>query len=251
MRRLPILLLTSSIAFAALAVVTHTGDSPLPSAQAQGEGSDNQLVRGITVHGHASVKVVPDQAQLWFGVESDGATARAALAANASEMRKLLDALRAAGATDLQTQHVNLSPRYVEGPVDAGGGGKVGANGYTAHNSVAATVKQLARAGAVIDAAVAAGANHVSGPNLTRADTSDVYREALEAAVDDARESAEALADAADLTLGRVTAVVEGSDSPSPLAMAARAADEAADSTPIEAGEQEISATVTVTFAAS
>src|SRR5688572_1695905 len=183
MRRLPILLLTSSIAFAALAVVTHTGDSPLPSAQAQGEGSDNQLVRGITVHGHASVKVVPDQAQLWFGVESDGATARAALAANASEMRKLLDALRAAGATDLQTQHVNVSPRYVEGPVDAGGGGKVGANGYTAHNSVAATVKQLARAGAVIDAAVAAGANHVSGPNLTRADTSDVYREALEAAV--------------------------------------------------------------------
>ena len=74
---------------------------------------------------------------------------------------------------------------------------------------------------------------------------------ALEAAVDDARESAEALADAADLTLGRVTAVVEGSDAPSPLAMAARAADEAAASTPIEAGEHEISATVTVTFAAS
>jgi uncharacterized protein YggE len=167
-------------------------------------------------------------------------------------MRKLLDALRAAGATDLQTQHVSLSPRYVERPVDAGGGGgKVGANGYTAHNSVSATVKQLARAGAVIDAAVAAGANHVSGPNLTRADTSDIYRQALEAAVDDARESAEALADAADLTLGRVTAVVEGSDAPSPLPMAARAADEAGGSTPIEAGEQEIRATVTVTFAAS
>lgn len=246
MRRLPIIILTSFIAFAALAVVTHTGDSPLPAAQAQGE----EPAQGITVHGHASVKVVPDQAQLWFGVESDGATARDALAANATEMRKLLDALRAAGASDLQTQHVSLSPRYVEGPVDAGGG-KVGANGYTAHNSVSATVKQLARAGAVIDAAVAAGANHVSGPNLTRADTSALYRQALEAAVDDARESAEALADAADLSLGRVTAVVEGSDAPSPLPMAARAADEAAASTPIEPGEQEISATVTVTFAAS
>src|SRR5919106_2927515 len=250
MRRLPIIILTSFIAFAALAVVTHSGDSPLPAAQAQGE----EPAQGITVHGHASVKVVPDQAQLWFGVESDGATARAALAANATEMRKLLDALRDAGATDLQTQHVSLSPRYVEAPMDArggGGGGKVGANGYTAHNSVSATVKQLARAGAVIDAAVAAGANHVSGPNLTRADTSELYRQALEAAVDDARESAEALADAADLSLGRVTAVVEGSDAPSPLAMAARAADEAAASTPIEAGSQEIIATVTVTFAAS
>src|ERR671915_2620015 len=125
MRRLPIIILTSFIAFAALAVVTYSGDSPLPAAQAQSE----EPARGITVHGHASVKVVPDQAQLWFGVESDGATARAALAANATEMRKLLDALRAAGATDLQTQHVSLSPRYVEiGPVDAGGG-KVGTNG--------------------------------------------------------------------------------------------------------------------------
>src|SRR5919106_3326960 len=246
MRRLPIIILTSFIAFAALAVVTHSGDSPLPAAQAQGE----EPAQGITVHGHATVEVVPDQAQLWFGVESDGATAQAALAANAAEMRKLLDALRAAAATDLQTQHVSLSPRYVEGPVDAGGG-KVGANGYTAHNSVSAIVKQLARAGAVIDAAVAAGANHVSGPNLTRADTSELYRQALEAAVDDARESAEALADAADLTLGRVTAVVEGSDAPSPLAMAARAADEAAASTPIEAGQNEVNATVTVTFAAS
>ena len=91
----------------------------------------------------------------------------------------------------------------------------------------------------------------MSGPNLTRADTSELYREALAAAVDDARESAEALAGAADLTLGRVTAVVEASNAPSPLPMAARAADEAAGSTPIEAGEQEIAATVTVTFAAS
>jgi uncharacterized protein YggE len=244
MRRLPIII-TSFIAFATLAVVTHSGDSPLPAAQAQSDES----AQGITVQGNASVEVVPDQAQLWFGVESHGATAKAALAANATEMRKLLDALRAAGATDLQTQHVSLSPRYVEGPVDSSG--KVGASGYTAHNSVSATVKQLARAGAVIDAAVAAGANHVSGPTLSVADTSELYREALAKAVDDARESAEALADAADLTLGRVTAIVEGSNAPSPVPMAARAADEAAASTPIEAGEQEITATVTVTFAAS
>jgi uncharacterized protein len=248
MRRLPIIILTSFIAFAALAVVTHSGDSPLPAAQAQ---SENEPAQGITVQGNASVDVVPDQAQLWFGVESHGATAKAALAANATEMRKLLDALRVAGATDLQTQHVSLSPRYVEGPTDSIGGGMRQTGGYTAHNSVSATVKQLPRAGAVIDAAVAAGANHVSGPTLSIADTSELYRQALAAAVDDARESAEALADAADLTLGRVTAIVEGSSGPSPLTMSARAADEAAGSTPIEAGEQTITATVTVTFAAS
>jgi uncharacterized protein len=246
MRRLPIIILTSVIAFAAVAVVTHSGDSPLPSAQAQSEDA----ARGVTVHGTGTMEVEPDQAQLWFGVESAGATAKAALTTNATEMQKLLDALRAAGATDLRTQHVSLSPRYLERPVDASVP-SVGGNGYTAHNSVSATVKQLGRAGAVIDAAVAAGANHVSGPTLTVGDPEELYREALEAAVGDARENAEALADAADLDLGRVTAVVEGSDAPSPLAMANRAADEAAASTPIEPGSQEITATVTVTFAAS
>ncbi len=244
MRRLPIII-TSFVAFAALAVVTHAGDSPLPAAEAAGD----EPAKGITVHGNASLTVVPDRAQLWFGVESRDAAASAALAANAREMRKLIDALRAAGATDIQTQNVSLSPRYVEG--STGVEGRVGVNGYTAHNSVTATVKELARAGALIDAAVAAGADHVSGPVLSSADTSALYRKALEAAVADARANAEALADAAELTLGRITAVVEGGETPSPLAMTtARAADEAA-STPIEPGEQQVTATVTVTFAAS
>ena len=69
---------------------------------------------GITVQGTASVKVVPDRAELTFGVESQGDTARAALAANAAEMRKVIAALKAAGATEVKTQYVGLSPRYNE-----------------------------------------------------------------------------------------------------------------------------------------
>ena len=197
---------------------------------------------GITVQGTASVEVVPDRAELTFGVESQGDTARAALAANAAEIRKVTAALKAAGAVDLETQYVSLSPRYNE---------RNEAQGFTASNSVSATVRQIARAGAVVDAAVAAGANQVHGPNLSSGDQTELYREALEAAVANARASAQALASASGLALGRVTAIVEGGAAPQPLPFAA--ADKAleAGSTPIEPGTQQVTAVVSVTFAAS
>lgn len=231
MRRLAITI-TSLLALAALAAVVHAGDAPAAADDSAG---------GITVQGTASVSAPPDQAQLYVGVESQGATAKAALAANAAEMRRVLAALRSAGATDLKTQSVTVNPRYAEA-------GAV--QGFTAQNSVSATVRDVARAGAVVDAAVAAGANQVYGPNLVHSNPAALYRQALRAAVAEARLSAQALAAASNLTLGAVTAVVEGGAAPMPVALAARAADEAG-STPIEPGQQEVGATVSVTFAAS
>ncbi len=99
--------------------------------------------------------------------------------------------------------------------------------------------------------AVAAGANQVYGPNLTHSNPAALYRQALRAAVAEARLSAQALAAASNLTLGAVTAVVEGGSAPMPFALASRAADEAVAQTPIEPGQQEVTASVSVTFAAS
>lgn len=230
MRRLTIIV-SSLLALAAVAAVTRPGEAPAAAGD---------LENRVTVQGTASITAVPDRATLWVGVESQGDSARAALAANAAEMRRVLAALRRAGATDLQTQSVSLSPRYVESG---------GIQGYSAHNSVSASIMQLARAGAVIDAAVAAGANQISGPTLAHGDTSALYRQALTAAVADARTKAQALATAANVSLGRVTAIVESGAAPPPLGhLAAKAADEAV-STPIESGEGEIGATVSVTFA--
>ena len=196
---------------------------------------------GITVQGTASIDTTPDRAVITFGVESQAESARAALAANAAEMRRVLAALRAAGATDVRTQSVSVSPRY---------GDQMAVQGYVAQNSVSATVPELAKAGAVIDAAVAAGANQVFGPSLSRGDQAELYRTALEAAVDDARRSAQAIASAANVSLGRVTAVVEGGGAPQPLPYAADKA-LAAESTPIEPGTQQVTATVSVTFSVS
>jgi uncharacterized protein YggE len=216
---------------AAVAAVTLPGSASSAAAE---EG-------GITVQGTASVTSVPDRAELTFGVESQAQTAKAALAANAAEMRRVLAALRAAGATDLKTQYVSLSPRLND---------ESQVQEYVATNSVSAAIKQLARAGAVIDAAVEAGANQVYGPVLSRGDQSDLYRQALRAAVANARASAQALGAAANVALGRIISVVEGGGAPAPMPLAAAKAEDVA-STPIEGGSQQVSATVTVTFSVS
>ena len=219
------------VASALLAAVALPGSASSAAADAG----------GITVQGTASVASIPDRAELSFGVESQAQTAKSALAANAAEMRRVIAAVKAAGGADVKTQYVSLSPRL---------NSQNEVQGYVATNAVSTTIKELAKAGAVIDAAVDAGANQVYGPSLSRGDQSGLYRQALKAAVANARASAQALAEASNLSLGRITAIVEGGGAPQPLAVAADKAMEAG-STPIEPGTQQVAAVVSVTFAVS
>ena len=228
-RILPIAgLLTFVAVFAAVSL-------PAPASSAAAEAG------GITVQGTGSVAAVPDRAELSFGVESQGQTARVALTANAAEMRRVIAVVKAADATDVKTQSVSLSPRYDE---------QNAVQAFVATNAISVTIKELAKAGALIDAAVSAGANQVYGPSLSRGDQGELYRKALEAAVADARASAQALASASNLSLARITAIVEGgSSAPQPYAVADKAME--VGSTPIEPGTQQVTAVVSVTFSVS
>ncbi len=216
-----------------LAVVSLAGAASLTDvagAQEPAETSDT-----ITVNGVGTVTVVPDEAQMSFGVETRRQTAQAAVAANADAMDKVIAALRQAGARDIATQWVSVFPF-------TGEDGTV--QGYVASNSVSA-VSDVEDAPALIDAAAAAGANQVSGPGLSSSNAEGLYRQALAKSVADARARAEVLAKAAGRALGPITSIVEGGAQPGPIAYD-RA--EAASSTPIVPGEQEISATVSVTY---
>jgi uncharacterized protein len=202
-----------------------------------------ELDRAITVAGSGSVSVVPDRARFAFGVETRARTAAEALQQNADVMRKVIAALKTAGVADrdVQTEQVSLSPVYSDDD-DA-------VIGYSASNTVGVVVHKIAEAGSLVDTAVAAGANQVYGPALDRANRDELYRKALEAALADARAKAQTIASAAGLTLGRPTTVQELSAGPPVMADERAAAP--TQSTPIEAGRDEIEASVTVTFAAS
>jgi uncharacterized protein YggE len=195
---------------------------------------------GITVTGTGTVQTVPDQAAFTLGVQSEGPTARTALAANSERMRRVLTALLSAGVAkkDMQTQDVSLSQTYSDDGAP---------DGYSAHNSVSVTIRELSKAGAILDAASSAGANDVYGPTLSRSDEDEQQAKALRAAVDDARANARVLAEAAGVQLGPVTAIIENGNAPEPyypVALAKSSAD-----APIEPGRQQVQATVRVTFA--
>src|SRR5262245_17244984 len=198
--------------------------------------------RTITVTGNGTVATVPDSATFSFTVDTRGKTASAALAQNSDETDKVIAAVKAAGvpAANIQTSQVALSPQTSQDGTTV--------VGYVATNTI--TVKTgISGAGKLVDAAVNAGANGVSGPMLSRSDELALYRDALKKAVEDAKLKAQALADAAGLSLGEVQTVAEGTSSAPPVALVGKAAD--AVSTPIEPGSQDIPATVTVTYAAS
>jgi uncharacterized protein YggE len=190
----------------------------------------------VTVGGTGLVTAVPDRAMVSAGVETRAATASAALSANGAAMQKVLDALRARGGRDVTTQTVSLSTAFDENGQP---------NGFVASN-VASAETTLGGAGALIDAAVAAGANTIYGPSLARSDADELYRQALGKAVGDARARAAILAEAAGRELGRVTAMTE-SGSPE-LPMVAKDATAMRESTPIVSGTQETTATVSVTY---
>jgi uncharacterized protein len=196
--------------------------------------------RTVTVTGDGTVESVPNQAGLSVGVSSNASTAQAALAANADKAARVIDALSAAGVAkaDLQTSDVGVSPRWDD---------RGRQDGFTAHSSLQVKVTSVARAGALLDAAVAAGATETSGPSFDRSDRSQLYRNALKAAFADAREKAAALAGEAGASLGPVQRIEESPGVQAmPLFSGARDA-----ATPIEPGTQELQATVRVTFTLS
>jgi uncharacterized protein len=196
----------------------------------------------VTVTGTGSVDAIPNRAGLVVGVSTDAATARAALAANAEKAARVIEALRSAGAAkqDLQTADVSVSPRWNDqGRQD----------GFTAHSSVQVKVREVRRAGSILDAAVAAGATETSGPSFDRGDRAELYRGALKAAFADARAKAGTLAAEAGASLGRVLRIEESPVASGPVPMYATAMERSP--TPVEPGTQEVQATISVTFSLS
>lgn len=235
MNRLGKILVLAGVLLVAAAIAgvaqPHLGHSATPAAETT-----------ITVTGNGTVDATPDRASFNFGVTSQALTAGAALSRNASEAQAIIDALKRAGidSSDIQTTQVSLWPQT------SSDGRRI--TGYQASNSVQVTAA-LGKAGGLVDAAVRAGANNVDGPNLDTADKSGLYGQALQKALADAKTKAQAIAEGAGLTLGTTLKVQEGGNAAQPMPLFAAARDAAAP--PIEAGTQQIQASVTVTYAAS
>lgn len=204
----------------------------------------------LTVSATASVERAPDRAVLMLAVESEAATAREASQQNATNMTRVVDAIRQAGvpADRIRTISLQLNPVYSR-PAPGEQGPRI--TGYRASNMVQITVDSIVRLGAVMDASVAAGANRVTGLHFELRDPASARTEAIEKAVAMARQEAEVAARAAGQRLGAPIEIQIGSSMPPPRPMFAAArmdVELAQAATPVEQGTLEVSATVTMVY---
>lgn len=198
----------------------------------------------VVVEGEATR--APDRVTIAAGVVTQAATAQIALQENAARMTATIAALRRAGIAerDIRTASLALQPQYRYGenqpPI---------LTGYQASNSVSVRFGEIARAGAILDALVAAGANQIDGPEFGLVEPEAALDEARTQAMAKARARAELYAKAAGLRVVRIVAISEaGSATPQPPMPMARMADSARASTPVASGEERLTVSLAVSF---
>jgi uncharacterized protein YggE len=197
----------------------------------------------ITVTGDATTAVAPDRVTIRLGVASQGNTARKASEANAKTMTAVLAAIKAAGAEDrdVQTSRLSLQPHFEQ---DKSGPPHLA--GFHASNDITVQLRDIGKLSNLIDGAVAAGANEMSGIEFGVSDRSKRLDDARGEAIKDARRKAEIYAKAAGVVVGRPVSITESMSSAPPRPVAAAAFRAAP--TPVSPGEIVLHAAVTVNF---
>jgi uncharacterized protein YggE len=222
-----------------LALVAIIFAGPL-SAQAQSE----QRPPAVTVTGEASISAVPDIAILRAGVTSQAKTAREAMTASARLMTAVLAALKESGVAenDMQTSRLRISL------IRESNKSPSAIVAAEASSSLIVRVRDINKSADVLDKMIGAGANLVSGIDFAVSDASKLLDQARVEAVADARRKAEIYAKAAGVSLGRPLSISEDFSSGPRIQMAPRAAAPAAMAMPIQAGEEKIGLTVSVSY---
>jgi uncharacterized protein YggE len=229
---------------AILLALGATGAAGWVAASPAWAQTDAVSERTITVTGEGEASAAPDVAYVTVGVQTQNATASAAVDENSRRMAAVLEAMRARGLTsrDLQTSGLSVSPQFDR---------EQQITGYQAANNETITVNDVDRAGEFLDAALAAGANRIGGLRFGLRDTAALHEQALAEAARVARARADALAGAMGLHVVGVASATENTVSaPQPRAAVAfsAAAPAPAAPPPVESGELRVSVQVRVLY---
>ena len=158
----------------------------------------------LVVAGYGQIAVPPDRATIDVAVETRAPTAAAAASRNARRVREVLDTLRARGvaASDVATVAYAVQPEYA-----SSGRGQPTLRGYVANNVVRVETAAMDPVGALIDAALAAGADRINDVRFRSSRYTSLRDSATAIAVSNARRTAEAMARASGGQLGALLEV--------------------------------------------
>lgn len=199
----------------------------------------------VSTSATGEARYVPDRATISMGVQTRALTAAKASADNAVKQRAVVDAIKAQGiaADQISTVNYNLSAEQAYNPQAGDKAPKV--TGYVATNTVRVEVKKIDQVGALIDAAIAKGANEVSSLDFHSSAPDSLRRVALADAYKQALADATVLAQASGGQLGELVELTTIGASSQGLRPAYRLQEVVVSSTPINAGETSLNVSVT------
>ncbi|WP_315924207.1 SIMPL domain-containing protein [Mesorhizobium sp. SP-1A] len=203
----------------------------------------------IVVSGEGEATMAPDVAMLSLSVMREAKTAREALDANNDAMAAVISAMKSAGIAenDLQTDGIQISPRYdYNNKPDGSQEARLVA--YQVTNTLSVRVRNLDKAGDILDKAVSLGVNQGGGIAFTNQNPESAMTEARKKAVANAIAKAKTLAEAAGGNIGKVLEISDQATRPVPMPMSARSFDASAAKVPVQPGENAYHVQVNVTF---
>jgi uncharacterized protein YggE len=222
----------------AAAVLAACGASP--------QGAES---RTLSINGSGMVNLAPDMATINLGVMSEAADVQSATAESNRVIEKIKEVLVEFGVeeSDIQTTNFSVYP-YSEYGYELE---QTAETRYRVDNNVTVTIRELDKLGEVLNETILAGANSIYGVQYGISDQEDAYNQALEAAVENAKERAEFLAEASGAELGEMVTISTyyGGGSPVPYAEAAFGIGGGSGMVPVSPGSLVIRVDVSVVFA--
>jgi uncharacterized protein YggE len=204
--------------------------------------SASAVERTVTVKGSATQKVPNDAAKLGFSVSKERKSRQAALRVVAVKLRAVIAVVQATpgiGPGDVTTGAISVR--------------KLTRNEHTlfrASEGVGVVLREPARAGELVNAAVAAGATGTRGPDFFASNPEAAYNNTLLAAFDQAKSKASTLATRAGATLGPAITIEESTEAvPVEGRSSPKGAADAAPTPPAKPGASTVTATVRVVLA--
>lgn len=219
----------------------------------------------ISVSGEGKIAAKPDVAVLGATIKTEQPALKDAQKENTDASQKVVNFLKLSGIAekDIRTSFYNIAPQYqytdcpiahieIYPPRPCPPLPKPRIIGYQVTNAYEIKVRDLGKAGDILEGVVGAGANEVSGLSFGIDDEDALKADARKQAIDDAQAKAKVLARQLGVRLGRIASFSEGGGA-RPIfyerALAVAKADSAESApVPVEAGEREILANVTIVY---
>ena len=203
--------------------------------------------RTLNVVGQGKVTAAPDIAYITLGVVTEDVNAKVAQQNNAKAMTDVIDTIRNTGIKneDIKTTNYSIYPKSTYNEKT----GETKIVGYSVTNSVVVTIRDISKAGNLIDIAAVSGSNLTNSISFGLSDYEKYYNLALKEAVAVAKKRATTIGEALDIQIKTPVAISESGSSSPVIYNSMYNMKAAADSvTPIQSGNMDIQATVNMTY---